>query len=365
MGEETQTPMRGNASGLVSGYLLKLLRGAIGQTQAEFAERIAVDVSTVQGWESGRRPLTSLRHIDLMELRLALLSLGAPAEAVAQFDDASMADLLIGTAIEQGEQPVEGRPHPLAQLVHRRSLSTMITWPITGERPDALRGLRTVTRRGPVPDRPLLDDELRTRFFDHMLTVAESTDAERTLLRRQAMFLLGFDKRPSSVEFLNNARDRSMRSLANPDDTATGLMVRSGAMALARRGELDAVRSYIDGPGQQERHAQSSLSYWAYWIGELGGTYTDDADLCRVPLHTWSGSQLLTHLLDHLTDDGYAEMNVHTLSDLVLARPGLLEQPELRSRTSRTVERALDAAWSGRIRDDLVGVQYAARMADR
>lgn len=368
MERQTSTGMRGTSSsacGIVSGYLLKVLRESTGLTQAAFAERVGVDVSTAQGWESGRRPLTNLRTLDLMELRLALLGLSAPVNAVSQFDDAAMADLVIGTAIEMGDQPIEDRPHPLAQLVHRRSLSTMITWPITGARPDSLGDLPATPRRGPVPDRPVLDPDLQTRFFDHMLTVVESSDPSRTLLRRQAMFLLGFDTRASSVEFLNQSRNGALRRSSDPD-IGSSILVRSGAMALARRGNLDPVRSYIDGPlTKEEQHVLGNLNYWGYWVGEVGGTFSDDASLAHAPLHSWSGSRLLLHLLDHLADEGYSDMNIHSLSDLILARPGLLDQPELRARTEQSVAHALDSHWPERVREELVGVQYAIRMASR
>jgi DNA-binding transcriptional regulator YiaG len=41
--------------GAVSGFLLKLIRESAGLTQVQLAEKLGVDVASVQGWESGRR----------------------------------------------------------------------------------------------------------------------------------------------------------------------------------------------------------------------------------------------------------------------------------------------------------------------
>ncbi|MER5866661.1 hypothetical protein [Kitasatospora sp. NPDC002040] len=49
------TAGRGRAeTGVVSGFLLRLIRGNIPRTQSAFAEDISRDVGSVQGWESGR-----------------------------------------------------------------------------------------------------------------------------------------------------------------------------------------------------------------------------------------------------------------------------------------------------------------------
>ncbi|MGH3540185.1 MAG: helix-turn-helix domain-containing protein, partial [Pseudonocardiaceae bacterium] len=59
--------------GAVSGFLLKLIRESAALTQVQLAEKFGVDVASVQGWESGRRPLAALRAVDLMRLRCRLL----------------------------------------------------------------------------------------------------------------------------------------------------------------------------------------------------------------------------------------------------------------------------------------------------
>jgi DNA-binding transcriptional regulator YiaG len=46
--------------GLITGFLLKLIRESAGLTQEALAEHLGLDRNTVQGWESGRRSLPEL-----------------------------------------------------------------------------------------------------------------------------------------------------------------------------------------------------------------------------------------------------------------------------------------------------------------
>jgi DNA-binding transcriptional regulator YiaG len=55
----TLTGGRGS-EGRISGYVLKVIRESLGQTQERLAERLGVSAATVQGWESGRRPLMAM-----------------------------------------------------------------------------------------------------------------------------------------------------------------------------------------------------------------------------------------------------------------------------------------------------------------
>lgn len=85
---------------MVSGCLFKLIRESVSLTQVELAEKLAVDVATMQGWESGRRPLVALRAVDLARLRMRLTRLGTPPTMFSVLQDAIEADLLIADAVE-------------------------------------------------------------------------------------------------------------------------------------------------------------------------------------------------------------------------------------------------------------------------
>jgi transcriptional regulator with XRE-family HTH domain len=61
----------------VTGHLFKIARERIPRTQYELAEELGVDSTTVQGWESGRRPLTAIPSAQFLTLRRHLLRTGA------------------------------------------------------------------------------------------------------------------------------------------------------------------------------------------------------------------------------------------------------------------------------------------------
>lgn len=223
-----RTPRRGRGSprclGVVSGFLLKLIRESVGLTQARLAEHLDVDVATIQGWESSRRPLTALQASDLVRLRSQLLRRGAEPIALGGLDDAINADLIIAEAVEAGDQPLARSTHPLGVTVHQRTLTNLITWPFTGGTPAQLRPLhRPMRRRGPVPTQPSLDERERTRFFDHLLVTADANPHdEAALLRRQAIYLLGFDHRSSTADWLHAEQRRALRNAGRTDHVAPG-----------------------------------------------------------------------------------------------------------------------------------------------
>ncbi|WP_425426374.1 helix-turn-helix domain-containing protein [Actinokineospora terrae] len=122
----------------MSGYVLKLARQAAGLTQERFADLLAVDVSTVQGWESGRRPLAAMNTGDFIRLWTRLPRLGAPASTGRYLRAAVEADLVLSTGITAGSAWVDSDVHPLAASVHRKTLTNLITWPFTGQLPSEL-----------------------------------------------------------------------------------------------------------------------------------------------------------------------------------------------------------------------------------
>src|SRR4051812_16700847 len=162
--------------GAVAGFLLKLLRGSLGLTQVELAEELAVDDSTVQGWESGRRPLCALRGSELLRLGRAVAALGAPVSAVSRLPLAVEADEFLATCINAGGMPMSLRDNPLGHAVHRRDFVAFATWPFTGVVPSAVRGLPLPKSRGPSADRPQLTDVQQRSFFDQMLISAEAAN---------------------------------------------------------------------------------------------------------------------------------------------------------------------------------------------
>ncbi|MFJ6463490.1 helix-turn-helix domain-containing protein [Streptomyces sp. NPDC091387] len=80
------SPARRPREGAVTGHLFKVIREHVPRTQDELAEALGVDKTTVQGWESGRRPLTSTQAGNLRAISRTLLRLGAPRCALDDAD---------------------------------------------------------------------------------------------------------------------------------------------------------------------------------------------------------------------------------------------------------------------------------------
>ncbi|PBC80221.1 MULTISPECIES: hypothetical protein [unclassified Streptomyces] len=72
-----------------------------------------MELDTLQGWESGRRPLANMRAGALLELRRRLPALGADTGLVQWLDAAMDADRIIAAGLT-GDV---GGPHPLAGWV--------------------------------------------------------------------------------------------------------------------------------------------------------------------------------------------------------------------------------------------------------
>jgi transcriptional regulator with XRE-family HTH domain len=359
--------MPGDHHGVISGYVLKMLRGSIGMTQTSLAERLGVDVSTVQGWETGRRSLTSLRVSGFRRLQTRLAAFGAPAAGVASLHDAVEADELLGqiTSGELGNADVQ--QHPLASTVHRRRLVNLVTWPFTGITPPQLRDLPAKPGRGPVASHPVLTIAAQHEFFDQLLSVAEQASPEdMPVLRRQATYLLGFDKRQESADWLAAHHKHAFNGSTTANLTG-GIAARSAAVALARHGDADPLRYFIDNTLSDERHAAANLTYWAYWLGEINEPHADDSYLITATsTRGWSGARLANHLLEHLTDQVNAPLNIHSLWQLMLARPELLEYDrELRQRTGARVEAALDDNQADSSTVELNNLRCAVQLANR
>lgn len=359
------------AVGAISGYTLKLLRESIGQTQAAAAESWCVDLTTVQGWESGRRPLTSLKTSDLVRLRSRLLRSGATYQQFTVLREAMEADMTISELAGSRSLAVDRLSSPLATHVHRRELTSLITWPFTGVIPDQLRPITETAagRRGPVADRPVLDPGVRSKYFDNLLAAAESADAvDGALLRRQATFLLGFDSRSDSRAWIESEQRRCVRSVGATDSGASWAGRRSAAVAAAYAGDRAPLTAFLQRDLQEHRSQVANLNYWAYWVGEIAEAQSDDSFMDDA-MSTWSGTRLFAHLIDKLDPDTpHIELTVRSLSSLVMSRPDI---PRLAGRATRAaalrrIEFALDMASSAPVlRQELAGVDHLVRAADR
>lgn len=369
-GLATRTGGQGShTTGIVSGFVLKLTRQAAGLTQERLAEALRVDATTVQCWESGRRPVAAMNAGDFFQLTSRLTRLGAPASTRRHLTAAIEADHVLATCVSAGSAVVGADRHPLAAGVHRRTITNLITWPITGTLPHQLRGLTPkLPRRGPVAAHPSLPVEQRERFFDHLLTVAErSTRGNEALLRRQAVYLLGFDGRPQVVDWLRDEWRRAGRRAVRDGDVTGLLEARSASVALASAGDCAQIHDFVErmtDPGAEV----ANLNYWAYWIGELSDEQTSDVFMLNGDTRSWAGVRLLEHLMDRLdSSTAHLPLNLYTLHGLVASRPALLtERPAVHHRLGELLGYLASSGNLTRVgRDQVAGLQYALRIADR
>ncbi|MFE9483916.1 hypothetical protein ACFYNM_35665 [Streptomyces spororaveus] len=210
------------------------------------AEALGVDLATVQGWESGRRPIANMRAVDLLGLRRRLAGRGADATIVDLLDAAMDADRIIAATLQPAKES-----HPLAEWVHTRDTAHMLAWALTGTRPPSLAGIPSPRRRGPAAASPLLPAPDRSAFFERLRTTAEAaprTDPQGVLLHRQALYLTSYDKSPEAVAWTAQALHDRRGLLARRGWTQQWAEARSTATALARLGDPVPLSTSSSGP---------------------------------------------------------------------------------------------------------------------
>src|SRR3989440_12792271 len=129
-GPATLTSGQGSrAIGVVSGFVLKLARQSAALTQEKLAEVLGVDVTTVQGWESGRRPLAAMNAGEFLRLSGRLSRLGAPASTGRYLREAIEADQVLSTGITAGVRWGDAGTPPLGANGHRWAMTHRVTAP--------------------------------------------------------------------------------------------------------------------------------------------------------------------------------------------------------------------------------------------
>ncbi|WP_433260460.1 helix-turn-helix domain-containing protein [Actinosynnema sp. CS-041913] len=368
-GAATLTRSQGWRSiGVVSGFVLKLSRQAAGLTQEQLAALLGVDVTTVQGWESGRRPMSAIGTGEFIRIGARLVRAGAPPSTGRYLRLAIEADLVLSTGVEAGPGWVDPNLHPLAAGVHRKDLTNLITWPFTRSAPPHLLEFApSRPRRGPAPTYPSLGAVEQARFFDHLQLVADrSRNTPESLLRRQAVYLLGFDRRGHVVDWLRDEWSRAGRKALRPGDITSLLEARSASVALALTGDGSHLHDFVAKTTGTEAEL-ANLNYWAHWLGESSGTQTDDSFMLEHDKQGWSGARLLSHLTSRLDPHSpHLPLNLHTLQALAASRPALLKgEPKIK----KTLEQALTRlASSGTLTqlgsNQVTMLNYALRISD-
>jgi len=186
-------------------------------------------------------------------------------------------------------------------------------------------------------------------------------------LRRQAVYLLSFDGRPQVVDWLRAEWNRAGRQPVKHGDITRLLEARSASVALASTGDETHLHDFVDHMND-ERAEVANLNYWAYWIGELNEEQISDTFMLADDTRSWSGVRLLRHLTKRLDpDSAHLPLNLHTLHALIASRPSLLDgQPTMRASLAEVLDKLSATDCLTRTgRDQLTGLQYALRIADR
>jgi transcriptional regulator with XRE-family HTH domain len=368
-------PAASSRQGLITGFLLKLIRESAGLTQEALADQLGVDRNTIQGWETGRRSLTGTRVTTLVQVRHRLRQLGADPQLLAVLDDAAEADFVLAHVL--ATEPSDSRPvdHPLSRWVLKRSFAYVLAWPFTGQLPIALQAHPSPPRRGPVAPAPAVTAEERARFFQHLRSTVDQSLADRdldeasgTLLRRNAYYLLSWNPSSETTAWLRELEQHEERRLGRFDTwSPSWTAARSLVVARARQGDKEPLRHFIRTALSSDACQAASLNYWAYWIGETPETYSSD-DFMAGDLGPWPGTALLRRFAANLVGtEPLADLYVHSLWALLQRRGRLLEDdPKLARLLAGRAEALLaEGDLSGQSRRELEQVHYGVRLFER
>lgn len=345
-------------SGTITGFVLKLARTSAGLSQEAFAELRGVSLDTVQGWESGRRPLQATRVATLAEVRHELIVTNADMDLVATLEPAIQADWLIGETLQPSR-----RDHPFAEWVITRRVHDLLVWALVEQRPGWLpRPLTNSRRCGPVPDGPELDADERHQVFARLRGLAEQADrrqASGLQLRRQAAYLAGFDPAPDTTAWLDHLpKPRLVRGSWSPEWVAE----RSRVIIASTRGNPEPLRWFIDHDlADNERLESAQLAWNAHYYEELGTPQRSDAFMIDY-MPAWRGERMLNWLSKRLDPDCcYVDLIAHTLWAALASRHYLTVSTAADGLAQR-VESLLNAdAVSKRSHRELGEVRYLLR----
>ncbi|WP_432039417.1 helix-turn-helix domain-containing protein [Streptomyces cucumeris] len=360
------TARQRTAMGGIAGFMLRMIRESVPQprnTQAGLAEALGVDLATVQGWESGRRPLANMKAGAFLDLRRRLLAFGGEPAVLGLLDAAMDADRVIASTLD----PDGLHRHPLADWVHTRDTAHMIAWAVNGTTPTSLAHRPTTARRGPVPPAPLLSQQDRGNFFSRLRHLAEAAayaGEHGLLLHRQALYLSSYDRSREATSWTAHALHARRDLLAAHGWSPHWAAARSTASALVRLGDPQPLVDFIEKAMADDDAAEvANLNYWAYWLGAIRESQANDGFM-RNSSTDWEPIRLMRGLVIGLDQaPGFVDLYAHSVWALLTVQPWLpLAAPQLADRLAQRTQRLLDGDQiSTRSRRELGVVHYVLR----
>ncbi|ANY10621.1 helix-turn-helix domain-containing protein [Pseudonocardia sp. HH130630-07] len=303
MATRSLTPGAEGIAGKLGGSVLAAIRSGVGMTQESLAELVRQAPSTVQAWESGRRPLARQSVQDQQRLLRHLRHQGASPALINVLVQAVFVDSIYTDMLAQ-----EGDPHPLSLVVPDRTTTELLAWPLTGVVP---RELRTAAPRLHVPAgvRSSVARELR------QAADAVPSNDRGAMMRRQVKFLVAHDEE-SRGWVAEQVRSETRVGVDLRSWTPAWAVARSQAVASSHQGDLEPLRRFIAQALSNEQGIEANLNYWAYWVGESPEVWTEDSDMTH-GRSDWLGDRLLESLLDGVAHAPYRELCIHALWSLL------------------------------------------------
>lgn len=346
--------------GAVAGHVLRSARSAASLTQEQFSGLAGVDTTTVQSWESGRRPLLLVKAGTLITVKNVLHEAGVDPRLVSALNTALDADLLLDVLVRG---PYEDARRGLDTRVLPRTLVDLLTWPFKSTMPHVVASACVAPQRRGLATPRLGAADMRAAFT-RLREISESS-YDAGLARRQALYLASFDESADGRAWLSSVQRRTNWQMHARTFGPRWAEARSVVTSLAKLGDPEPVERFVAMGRGDDSWEIANLNYFAYWAGAMPSPQRDDSFM-QVRQARWDEAALLTHLAGRMdVNSPLLALTTRTLWSLIAATPQLLDEDralvgELAERTAAIADHTV---LPRPVVDDLSAVRVALRLA--